>query len=135
MPESAGRTWVTVDKHKRPLAEKWLPLPSFGKITASGTTGSFNTLPLVPVTVLWAGFSITVLLTYEALEGEGLARGLHARHPRGQDWLSTSHPAAACSRRLTGTSTPFLPASSHSQQARAASMPCSLNIWRGPQHR
>jgi hypothetical protein len=35
----------------------------------------------------------------------------------------------------TGTSTPFLPASSHSQQASAVSMPCSLNIRRGPQHR
>lgn len=66
---------------------------------------------------------------------EGLARDLHTCQLRGPAWLSTSPPSADCGRRLTGTSTPFLPASSHSQQASAASMPCSLNMRRGPQHR
>lgn len=35
----------------------------------------------------------------------------------------------------TGTSTPLCAARSHSQQAIAVSMPCSVNIFRGDQHR
>lgn len=35
----------------------------------------------------------------------------------------------------TGTSTPLCAARSHSQQAMAVSMPCSVNIFRGDQHR
>lgn len=37
--------------------------------------------------------------------------------------------------RRTGTSTAVCAARSHSQQAMAVSMPCSVNIFRGDQHR
>ena len=62
----------------------------------------------------------------------GPARGLHAPQPGAKAGSPSLGPHG---QRLTGTSTPFLPASSHSQQAMAVSMPCSLNICRGPQHR
>ena len=89
--------------------------------------------PLTWETFLGSGFHNTVLLTCEAPGGQGGLPGVSMLHSQGAK--AGSPPLGPHGQRLTGTSTPFLPASSHSQQARAVSMPCSLNICRGPQHR
>lgn len=49
-------------------------------------------------------------------------------------WQSVARWYKECVRR-TGTSTPLCAARSHSQQAMAVSILCSVNIFRGDQHR